>query len=142
MVTTIAYRNGVLCVDSQVTDRNRYEGSVIKWANGDGWVAAGAGSLSLISRALKTISVGDDGIPTLEFSILEDEEEIFVATSAGLFYSGKHGVSHWEADFYAAGSGGDIAIGAMAAGATAEEAVRIACKYDTKTCEPVYALTL
>jgi hypothetical protein len=36
-------------------------------------------------------------------------------------------------DMYATGSGGQIALGAMAAGATPEEAVRIASKYDAYT---------
>ncbi len=35
--------------------------------------------------------------------------------------------------YYAVGSGGNIALGAMDAGATAEEAVKIACRRDTYT---------
>lgn len=43
------------------------------------------------------------------------------------------GPSEMRAPFYADGSGWEIALGAMAAGATAEEAVHIASRYDTKT---------
>lgn len=40
-------------------------------------------------------------------------------------------------EFIAIGSGTDIATGAMAHGATAAEAVEIACRYDTQTNFPV-----
>lgn len=39
--------------------------------------------------------------------------------------------------YFAIGSGGAFAIGAMDAGATAEEAVRAACKRDLYTSEPI-----
>lgn len=38
---------------------------------------------------------------------------------------------------YATGSGEEYAMGAMGAGATPEEAVRISCKYDTGCSEPI-----
>lgn len=47
---------------------------------------------------------------------------------------------HWftfDAPFCAGGSGVEIATGAMAAGASAEEAVRIACEYESGCALPV-----
>lgn len=40
-------------------------------------------------------------------------------------------------EYFAIGSGGSFALGAMDAGASAEEAVKIACKRDLYTSEPV-----
>ena len=42
-----------------------------------------------------------------------------------------------EAEFFACGSGNEIALGAMAMGATAEEAVRVAARLDVATEEPI-----
>lgn len=47
-----------------------------------------------------------------------------------------------EADFAAVGSGSDAALGAMACGADARKAVRIACKYDLHSRPPVHILSL
>ena len=138
-MTTVAYRDGVLAVDSQVTDGNRFEGAAIKWRKGNGWVAAVAGSLSAIN-ILDEISILSNGRPVLPHKEMDESSEGFIVTESGVFYFSRHGVTTWDAPFYAAGSGGTLAIGAMAHGASAEEAVQIACKYDTKTCEPVYAL--
>ena len=50
----------------------------------------------------------------------------------------------WEINhaFTAIGSGSDIAMGAMAAGADAKRAVMIACRYDMNSRPPVHALHL
>ena len=39
--------------------------------------------------------------------------------------------------FFALGDGMDLALGAFEMGASAEEAVRIACKYNIYCCEPI-----
>lgn len=50
----------------------------------------------------------------------------------------------WEANrgFAAVGSGSDFAIGAMAAGKTAREAVAIACKFDINSRLPVHSAAI
>jgi hypothetical protein len=45
-------------------------------------------------------------------------------------------------EYFAIGSGGHFAVGAMDAGATAEEAVRIACKRDPNTSEPIHVFPI
>lgn len=42
-----------------------------------------------------------------------------------------------EAEFFACGSGNELALGAMAIGATAEQAVRVAARLDCATEEPI-----
>lgn len=50
----------------------------------------------------------------------------------------------WEANrgYAAVGSGSDLAIGAMYAGASARQAVEIACKFDINSRPPVHVLAL
>ena len=139
MVTTIAYRDGILAVDSQVSDGNRFDGTMKKWARGDGWIAAMAGAANRF-QVMETLCVTATGYPVFDKSMLSDSEELIVVTSLGLFFCNSNGYFQMQAPFYVSGSGGSIAMGAMAHGATAEEAVQIACKYDTKTCEPVHVL--
>lgn len=53
-------------------------------------------------------------------------------------------VGVWEVQmpFTAVGSGSEIALGAMAAGRSAKDAVAIACRYDTASRPPVYEVPL
>jgi len=49
------------------------------------------------------------------------------------------GPLHLEAPFFASGSGRFLAMGAMAAGASAEQALQIACDMDQGTSGPVHS---
>ena len=49
---------------------------------------------------------------------------------------------YMKMDFYALGNGRDFAIGAMEAGATAEQAIEAACKYDAHTQGPVTKINI
>jgi hypothetical protein len=53
-----------------------------------------------------------------------------------------HPYSPGVVPFYAVGCGYEIAVGAMAAGASAREAVEICCKYNPGTIPPVHALSI
>ena len=139
MVTTIAYRDGILAVDSQVSDGNRFDGTMQKWARGHGWIAAMAGAANRF-EVMKTVTIDPENVPAFEKTALSENEELIIVTEAGVFFCNSNGLLKFDADFYVAGSGGSLAMGAMAAGATAEQAVQIACKYDIKTCEPVHVL--
>ncbi len=138
-MTTIAYKDGILAVDSAVTCDGRYEGSCKKWLQVKGAVAAVSGQAMVLGR-LK-IAVDGDGFPDFDFSTLHDSELLFVSR-AGIFCVTKVGFLKIEAPFAAIGSGAAIAYGSMEAGASAEEAVEIACKYDNATRGPITALTL
>lgn len=50
----------------------------------------------------------------------------------------------WEVEmpFTAIGSGGDVALGAMAAGCNARQAVAIACRYDINSRPPIHSMNL
>ena len=66
--------------------------------------------------------------------VAEDGDGLIISPSEKIFLwtGGKHLVLV-DAPFMALGSGAKVAMGAMAAGATAERAVRIACDYDIYT---------
>jgi hypothetical protein len=138
-MTTIAYKDGILAVDSAVTCDGRYEGSCKKWLQVDGAVAGVTGQAMVLGR-LK-IAVDGEGFPDFDFLLLHDSE-LMLVSSAGIFCVTKVGFLKIEAPFAAIGSGAGIAYGAMAAGASAEEAVKIACEYDCATRGPVAALKL
>jgi hypothetical protein len=52
------------------------------------------------------------------------------------------GISEIRTPFCATGSGWELAIGAMSAGASAEQAVEVACQYDLYSALPVQSMKL
>lgn len=140
-MTTIAYRDGALAFDSQVSDGNRFDGTMMKGIKGDYFVAAMSGAANRMG-VLGSIYVDKSDNPVYDKSALTENEELVVVTRAGVFFCNNAGPLKFDAPFYVAGSGGSIAMGAMAHGASAEEAVQIACKYDTKTSAPVHVLRI
>lgn len=68
---------------------------------------------------------------------------VLVLRHDGLFQMDGRGVllPH-TAEFFAIGSGGDYAIGAMARGATPEEAVEVAAEFDSHTKLPIFRMDL
>ncbi len=136
-MTTIAYKDGILAVDSAVTCDGRYEGSCKKWLQVDGAVAAVTGQAMVLGK-LK-IAVDKDGLPDFDFASLHDSELLMI-TRAGIFCVTKIGFLKIETNHAAIGSGCSIAYGAMAAGASARQAVEIACDYDLATKGPIIVL--
>jgi ATP-dependent HslUV protease subunit HslV len=71
----------------------------------------------------------------------DNSEAVILAPGHPVVYVGSDGLMTQEGcEFYALGSGSRIAYGALAAGASAEEAVRIAARYDTSTGGEVVVL--
>mgnify|MGYP000914160185 CR=1 FL=1 len=136
-MTTIAYRDGVLAADSKVTDGGCYVGSVQKvFRAEDGTIGALAGCLGDNGIFRDWLLSGREGPCELKD---QGSEGIFV-TPDGKIWNVYHGGKVFEitgSAFYAHGSGFRIALGAMAAGASAEAAVRICCDLDDSTREPI-----
>lgn len=131
-MTIVCVRDGVLVVDSLVTCGPARSGTAVKWAEvhahrGGGFVAV-AGALGRTARFLAAMRepVGDPGMS-------DDDGALWLLPSGE--------VREWDmgdwisiaAPFHAIGSGSHFALGAMAHGATAEEAAHIACDLCT-TC--------
>jgi len=66
-------------------------------------------------------------ITDLEIMVIDNTKKIYIVTEKMIFHEVE------DKPFYAIGSGADYAIGAMAMGATAKEAVEIASKFDIHT---------
>ena len=130
-MTTIAYRNGVLAADTLMTLSNLREGHVIKVRRMNGVLAAAAGNWPLALRFLDWVSsgMGAADAPSMGDSEMNAAGHLFLPNGEVLTYA-RNGWSRFHTAYYADGTGCDIAMGAMAMGASAEEAVRIAIDLD------------
>lgn len=135
-MTTIAYRNGVLAADSQATDDGlKYETpEKIQRHGNTAYAVAGnlACGLKMIGWLLR-----NNHNPWCDEDCPLDDETVVVT-----LHLDSSTLEVWEhpgwpvtvTDAFAAwGSGAAIAIGAMAMGATAREAVDVAAKWDDGT---------
>lgn len=127
-VTVIAYRDGILASDSQVTSGDIKVGICRKVTKTeDGWLAGAAGGISSVQQFLNWAEIRDPDI----FVKLDESFTGFLIDPEGITFIVESDLVPFEvkAEFHAEGHGREVAIGAMATGATAEEAVAIAIKY-------------
>lgn len=148
-MTAIAYRDGVMAADTQLSGGDFPRGLVLKIARSPkGTLGAAAGFAGECARLRRWVEDGevDDWIAErLARNInapFGDEPERFgaiIATAAGRVICLDHrgrAIEH-DAPFHVEGSAEAILLGAMAAGASAEQAVRIAIEYDVGCGGPV-----
>ena len=139
-MTTIVYRNGVMAGDTAVFDRGTYCGEARKvFRNEDGALLGVCGCMSALAQLRDWFMAGGD----------DDPPELKDQDSEGLLIR-SDGVAEWigagrkriemSGDFFAIGSGFHVAMGALAAGATAERAVEIACDLDSHSRYPIHVL--
>lgn len=134
----MAFKDGDLAADTLATNGGTVTGHFTKVQRlADGRLAALLGRHGHAMRLLKWIEApGDAEQP-------EGDCAVVVVSADGVRCYEDGSVEHSsDAPFKAFGSGGDIALGAMAAGASAEEAVRIACDWDTCTGGAITVLRL
>lgn len=141
-----------MVADTSVWCGSRYCGQTQKIRRLDGWLVGLAGCLESAARAFIYLEPNVyRGLPWPrgnEPAELADSMCGIVVDPAGNVFSiGSHlKLFEMRNDFHAEGSGADIAIGAMASGASAEQAVVTACLYDAYTRDPLqierYALSI
>lgn len=130
-MTTIAYRDGVLAADSLINSGNGGRaGHAVKISKGrQGTLGGSAGRLedaALFRSWVERDCKGDAP------SFSEGFDSLLILPDGRLCYVGEKGcIVPFMAEFAAIGSGEQFAMGAMAAGASAEDAVRIAIQLDT-----------
>ena len=136
-MTTIAYKDGVLAADSACVCDGVYEGRVEKVVRSNALNAYIAVSGNLANQAIFQ--------RWLESGARESEKPELDDFSA-MVVRGDGAVTQYDklleefriyGEFFAIGSGRELAVGAMAAGATAVEAVEVACRFDTSSHGPV-----
>lgn len=139
-MTTVAYRDGVLATDSASTAGGIYSGSVRKMARSpDGSLVGVSGGTVACAELLRWVEGGMQGRP----DVSGDVYGVLIGTdrTVHIIEDGGRPVAI-EASFFACGSGREIALGAMAMGASAQRAVEIACMWDRCTVGPVVVETV
>ena len=147
--TTIAYRDGIMACDSQWTSAEMVLSSACKIERLPSGALYGASGYT-DDRELKLLIAmvkNEEELPLA--SVLEkvtiECQALLILPNGKVFriMTGDNAeVCPIEAPFAAVGSGQGIALGAMAHGASALQAVTIACDFDIYTRRPVHSLTL
>lgn len=142
-MTTIAYRDGVLAADTAtwINDGNvRCPGRTGKLRRlSDGSLYSGAGASAQIEEFGNWLESGCKG----DKPKADDISVLHIRLDGTIvLYAGELERVAGEAPFYAVGSGASAALGAMMAGASAAEAVRIAMEVDPYTAGEVDVLHL
>lgn len=131
-MTTVAWRNGTLAVDRQVTSANLKHKSSAKWVETDEhvWVIAGGltEGMAFIRHLLETGEWETAPKPAKTDIIQMD-----MKTGKLVEYEEGYPVEIDVDKLAAWGTGRELAIGAMAMGATAKEAVKVASAWDIFT---------
>ena len=134
-MTVVCYKNGVLASDSLVSNSIMNAGSMQKVLKRGGYLVGVSGSCkdaAMFLDAVKEIPVEalDNFIPDPVTMKFDNLGAIFVKPDGTVLHVDEGGYFFQiDAPFHAEGSGAPIAIGAMAAGASAQEAVEIAIEY-------------
>lgn len=135
-MTTIAYRDGVIAADTLACSGNLADLFVAKIAARAGVLAGATGTSAMCMAFRDWFRRGMVGDPPSPVNPADKDDGY-----TGVIFPGANVVLMWndagwlkaEAPYYAAGSGREIALGALAVGASAEEAVRAASRHDTHT---------
>lgn len=127
-MTVIAIRDGIVAADSQLSQNGRLVASMRKVVRlKTGHIAGAGGRADGIGAFLQWAEQGG------EFPNVGDEDiDAFITTDdpCAITCYERHAMAYTvTGPFFAFGSGQPVALGAMAAGASAEEAVHIACRY-------------
>ena len=137
-MTTIAVRYGVIAADSMLNRGGSAGGSISKIERmPDGCIIGSTGRCgdSAAFRQWWRSSGAPEQPPKLDDGFMA----IILRPSGAVDFCDSGCVPYRvDADFHAIGSGWEFAMGAMAMGASAEAAVRVACQFDQASAEPIY----
>lgn len=143
-MSTIAFRNGVLACDTLIMDQGGFKtGTAVKiWRLKDGRLYGGVGSYGDVLAVRDWVDRGMDVTNHLP-DIDEDYHGIIINHDGSFMLIEDHLARViFKADYTAIGTGKSIALGAMAMGATAEQAVEAAIRHDTHSGGEVEILIL
>lgn len=136
-MTTIAWDGKCLAADSQFGGQFIEQAPIEKIVHlANGCVVAGAGTMTDVRRIAAWV---EEGAERAKYPSLDDCSETFVIDERGIswFGPGSGGIPLPLPAPTAIGSGGSFAVAAMLAGATAAQAVEIACRLDAESSLPV-----
>lgn len=129
-MTTIVYAHGVLAADRRVTEGSSIVGDAYRKVSctPDGWLCAWAGAVADAHQFVEWAHKGRRLSPPKG-----DYNSVLITPKGEVmeFENGKRLPNSRRSKFRTWGSGGDAALGALMAGATAKQAVLIAQKIDS-----------
>ena len=129
-MTTIAYKQGIVACDKQATDGCTVTGGSFKMVKGEASTYVITGTLTRGVRFTNWLEGGQEGkAPKLKDTIVFEMDN---TTGKAQVWEDKVPLPI-EDTYWAHGSGGEVALGAMYMGASVEEAIRAATKHDTYT---------
>jgi len=143
LMTTIAWDGETLAADTRGTSGGLIDaGGVKAWRVGR-LIVAGSGPYATIHRFREWVAAGMRNASPYECAESEGNG-IVIAPNGRVLCFGRRGPWNVPSAPYSLGSGEHLALGAMAMGATAAQAVRVAAQFDTCTggeitvlrCEP------
>jgi ATP-dependent protease HslVU (ClpYQ) peptidase subunit len=135
-MTTVAYTKGVLAFDSKASSGGQHAGWVMKGKKTNKYLIAACGSCEDIQAFMDWMESGGKQEDKKTYGLDRDVDinALVIDKKTRVYqYEGRLYPYVIEADIHALGSGREYAIGAMAAGSSAQQAVRIASKYDSGT---------
>lgn len=129
-MTVIAYRDGIIAADRQATSYGlAYE--VEKLFVSEDAIRTGTGDASFVMGMIEWHKAGADPKTFPESQKTDDWARLIVVTAEGVsWYERSPYPLRMKGEYMAWGSGADFAMGAMYAGASAEEAVLAAIKHN------------
>lgn len=135
-MTTVVANRELMCGDKQATDGCGRKSTCTKLFKKDGCVIGFCGSLT--DGEMFRLTFPD----TEEIEVDKDFEAIVLCEKGLWHYDHALIPIKIEDPFYAIGTGGDLAMAAMMAGATPREAVKIAGKLDSYTGSRIHTVKL
>lgn len=148
-MTTIAYRDGAMAGDSGSLNSGVLYRTTIKVCKGmDGSLHGVTGCSAEAGAYIKWVENGMTGAPPPpEATNREDGRSSYLALVASpkgdnvRIFTAYGWEEFHDIPFIAIGAGAEMAIGAMAAGATAEQAVAIVAEHSTYAAHPVRTIS-
>lgn len=142
-LTTIAYKDGILASDGLISNNQGIvSGKMCKVAEGRTIIGGAAGTLGDVVAFLEWVKKHDGSLqkrPKFEGGL----SGLIIYSDGSLFFiDDNFTAAPAGVKIAALGSGIELALGAMAAGASAEQAVAIACELDTNSAQPVSFVSL
>lgn len=141
-MSTIAFRRGIMAADSRGTSGDIIRGKVRKlYQLADGRVVGIAGDVGYEPEFIAWLDDGAKPENRPDFSGASSFSALVGSTEGFVVYGRELRCQVIGADFYAIGSGNEIALGAMAMGASARRAVELACDFDVYTGGEINEIT-
>ncbi len=132
-MTTIAYRDGWLVGEGRETAGKRIDTDrlikIHRLPDGSLFGAAGP-SHTIMGLLTEVRKISTQKKRTLNPFPAKNVQALLLCSSGYKYYFEGNTWNEMDEEYFAIGSGSDYALAAMDAGATAEEAVKIACKRD------------